>query len=47
MKNENKLEMLKLCDMLRELDTKKNDESTIHDVLLFIADKIEEIVDKE
>lgn len=47
MKIEDKLEMLKLCDMLEELDTKKNDSDTIHEVLLFIADKIKEIIDKE
>lgn len=54
MKNEKKLEMLKLCDMLRELSTHgnrssniKNNKEELNKVLLFIADKIEEILDKE
>lgn len=44
MNNMKCLEILKLCDMLRELDVEKNDKDTIKDVLNFIADKLEEIV---
>ena len=39
------LELLNLIDMLRELDTEKNDRQTIREALVFIADKLEELID--
>lgn len=38
------MDLLNLADMLRELDTEKNDRKTIKEVLEFIADKLEEYV---
>ena len=40
------IEILNLIDMLRELDTEKNDKKTIKEVLNFIADKLEELIEE-
>lgn len=39
------LEIMNLVDMLRELDTEKNDRKAIKEVLEFIADKLEDLID--
>lgn len=40
------IEILNLIDMLRELDIEKNDKKTIKEVLNFIADKLEELIEE-
>lgn len=40
------MEILNLIDMLRELDTEKNDRQTIKEVLNFIADKLEDLIEE-
>lgn len=40
------MKILNLIDMLRELDTEKNDRQTIKEVLNFIADKLEDLIEE-
>ena len=47
MREKDKLELANLSDMLRELDLEKNTKEDIKSVLNLIAEKIEEIIDKE
>lgn len=39
------MELLNLIEMLRELDTEKNDAKTIKEILEFIADRLEDLID--
>ena len=38
-------QLMSLIDMLRTLDTEKNDSETIKEVLNFIADELEKFID--
>lgn len=40
------IEILNLIDMLRKLDIEKNDKKTIKEVLNFIADKLEDLIEE-
>ena len=42
-----KLDLLNLVDMLKEIDLEKNDKETIREVLNFIAEKLKDYVESE
>lgn len=41
----NKIILMNLIDMLRELDTEKNDSKAIKETLEFIAERLEDLIE--
>ena len=42
-----KLDLLNLVDMLKEINLEKNDTETVREVLNFVAEKLKDYVEKE